>query len=144
MLLSHILPAMSISRNLWQQSGMMLISQVFQNSCQYQKNSKARKQYVNFKNISKQSKYLRACSQRNESRSESHPGSRSASWLGSWFELRAFTSIANAVPITNRICALRVIFCSYWADWPMRGVSAHFQNVHARIIFRKSFAFTCP
>ena len=28
-------------------------------------------------------------------------------WLGSWFELRAVTSIANAVPITNRICALR-------------------------------------
>ena len=49
----------------------------------------------------------RGCSQRNESRSESHFGSRSASWLGSWFELRAFTSIANAVSITNRICALQ-------------------------------------
>ena len=40
------------------------------------------------------------CSQRNESRS-------AASWLGSWFELRAFTCIANAFPITIRICALR-------------------------------------
>ena len=48
-----------------------------------------------------------ACSQRNESRSESRFGPRTASWLGSWFELRAFTCIANAVPITNRICALR-------------------------------------
>ena len=48
-----------------------------------------------------------ACSQRNKSRSKSRFGSRSASWLGLWFELRAFTSIANAVPITNRICALR-------------------------------------
>ena len=48
-----------------------------------------------------------ACSQRNKSRSESRFGSRSASWLGSWFELRAFTCIANAVPIMNRICALR-------------------------------------
>ena len=48
-----------------------------------------------------------ACSQRNKSRSESHFRSRSASWLGSWFQLCAFTSIANAFPITNRICALR-------------------------------------
>ena len=49
----------------------------------------------------------RACSQRNESRSENRFGSWSASWLGLWFELCAFTSTANAVPITNRICALR-------------------------------------
>ena len=38
-----------------------------------------------------------------------------------------------------------VIFCSYCAvraDWPMHGFSAHFQNAHARITFRKSFAFT--
>ena len=49
---------------------------------------------------------LWACSQRNESRSESRFGSWSASWLGSWFELHVFTCIANAVPITNRICAL--------------------------------------
>ena len=41
------------------------------------------------------------CSERNESRSESSFGSRSASWLSSWFDLRAFTSIAK------RICALR-------------------------------------
>ena len=32
---------------------------------------------------------------------------RFVSHVGSWFELRAFTCIANAVPITNRICALR-------------------------------------
>ena len=72
---------------------------------------------------------------------------RSASWLGWRFELCAFTSIANALPIMNRICALEVIFCSYCAvhaDWPMHGFSAHFQNAHARITFRKSFAFTCP
>ena len=40
-----------------------------------------------------------------------------------------------------------VIFCSYCAvraDWPMHGLSMHFQNAHARITFRKSFAFTCP
>ena len=40
-----------------------------------------------------------------------------------------------------------VIFCSYFAvraDWPMHGFIAHFQNAHARITFRKSFAFTCP
>ena len=39
-----------------------------------------------------------------------------------------------------------VIFCSHCAvraDWPMHGFSAHFQNAHARITFRKSFAFTC-
>ena len=49
----------------------------------------------------------RACSQRNESRSESGFESWSALWFGSWFELCAFTCIANAVPITNRICTLR-------------------------------------
>ena len=40
-----------------------------------------------------------------------------------------------------------VIFCSHCAvraDWLMHGFSAHFQNAHARITFRKSFAFTCP
>ena len=38
------------------------------------------------------------------------------------------------------------IFCSYCAvraDWPKHGFSAHFQNEHAWIMFRKSFAFTC-
>ena len=49
----------------------------------------------------------RLCSQRNESRSERRFGLRSAAWLGSWFELCAFTCIANAFPITIRICALR-------------------------------------
>ena len=37
-------------------------------------------------------------------------------WLGSWFELRSFTCIANAFPITIRICALRgdilLLLCS--------------------------------
>ena len=58
-------------------------------------------------------------------------------------------ALQTPVPITNRIC--EVIFCSYCAvcaDWPrtrpMHGFSAHFQNAHARITFRKSFAFTCP
>ena len=40
-----------------------------------------------------------------------------------------------------------VIFCSHCAvhaDIPMHGISTHFQNAHARITFRKSFAFTCP
>ena len=40
-----------------------------------------------------------------------------------------------------------VISCSYCpvrADWPMHGFSAHFQNVHARITFRKRFTLTCP
>ena len=46
-------------------------------------------------------------SQRSESHSESRLRSRSASWLGSWFKLCAFTSIATTIPITNRICALR-------------------------------------
>ena len=86
------------------------------------------------------------CSHENESRSERRFGPRFKTWLGSWFELRAFTCTANAFPITIRICALpRVIFCSYCAvraDWPMHGFRAHFQNAHARITFRKSFAFT--
>ena len=40
-----------------------------------------------------------------------------------------------------------VIFCSYCTvctEWPMHGFSAHFQNAHVQITFRKSFAFTCP
>ena len=58
-------------------------------------------------------------------------------------DLCALTSIATAVPITNRICALcEIIFCSYCADRPMHGFSAHFQNAHARITFRKNFAIT--
>ena len=64
------------------------------------------------------------CSHGLESRSERRFGTRSKTWLGSWFELRAFTWATNAFPITIRICALRVIFCSYTqsarADWPMR------------------------
>ena len=49
-------------------------------------------------------------------RSESHSESRFGSWSGSWFELCAFTSIATAVPITNRICALRgnILFLLCW------------------------------
>ena len=88
-----------------------------------------------------------ACSQRNESRSESRFGSRTASWLGSWFELRAFTSIANAFPITNKICVLRgnILFLLRSPGWLTHAwLQCAFQNAHARITFRKSFAFTCP
>ena len=49
--------------------------------------------------------------------------------------------VATAVPITNRICALRghILFLLRWLTlWPMHGFSAHFQNAHARIMFRKS------
>ena len=91
------------------------------------------------------------CSHGLESRSERRFGSRSKTWLGSWFELRAFTCIANAFPITIRICALRgnILFLlrsPRWLThaWLQYGFSAHFQNAHARITFRKSFAFTCP
>ena len=49
----------------------------------------------------------RLCLHENESRSKSCFGSRSKTWLGLGFELRAFTCIVNAFPITIRICALR-------------------------------------
>ena len=68
-----------------------------------------------------------------ESRSERRFGTWFKTWLGSWFELRAFTWATNAFPITIRNCALRVIFCSYYAvraRWLthalMHGFSAHF------------------
>ena len=68
---------------------------------------------------------------------------KAPSWLGSWFELCAFTSVATAIPITNRICALRdnILFLlrRLTHAWLQR---AQFQNAHARITFRKSFAFT--
>ena len=87
-----------------------------------------------------------ACSQRKESCSEIRFGSRSASWLGSWFELHAFTSIANAVPITNRICALRgnILFLlrsPRWLThaWPQRAFPKC-----ARTTRVPSFAFTFP
>ena len=54
--------------------------------------------------------------------------SQSALWLGLWFELCAFTSIETAIPITNRICALRGNFCSYCANWPTHGFSANHLN----------------
>ena len=65
------------------------------------------------------------CLHENESRSERRFGSRSKTWLGSWFELRAFTCIANAFPITIRILrTARYYFAptaqSARADWPMR------------------------
>ena len=90
------------------------------------------------------------CSHGLESRSERCFGSRPKTWLGSWFELRAFTCIANAFPITIRICALRgnILFLQNprWLThaWLQHGFSAHFQNAHAWITFRKSFAFICP
>ena len=84
-----------------------------------------------------------------ESRSERRFGTWFKTWLGSWFELHAFTWATNAFPITIRNCTLRVIFCSYYAvreRWLthaiMHGFSAHFSNAHARITFRNSFAFT--
>ena len=91
------------------------------------------------------------CSHENDSRSERRSGSRSKTWLGSWFELRTFTCIAKAFPITIRICALRgnILFLlrsPRWLThaWLQHGFSAHFQNTHSRITFGKSFAFTCP
>ena len=52
----------------------------------------------------------------------------------------AFTSIATTVPIMNRRSVhCEVIFCSYYANWPIYGCIVHFQNVHAWITFRKSF-----
>ena len=74
------------------------------------------------------------CSHGLESRSERHFGSRSKTWLGSWFELRAFTWIANAFPITIRIWALRdnnllLLRSPRWLThaWLQHGFSAHFQ-----------------
>ena len=91
------------------------------------------------------------CSHGLESRSERRFGSRSKTWLGSWFELRALTWATNAFPITIRICALQgnILFLmrsprGLTRAWLQHGFSAHFQNAHARITFRKSFAFTCP
>ena len=55
------------------------------------------------------------CSHGLESRSERRFGSRSKTWFGSWFELRAFTCIVNAFPIMIRICALRGNIFSYCA-----------------------------
>ena len=66
-----------------------------------------------------------------------------------WTTCVYITWATNAFPITIRNCALRVIFCSYYAVralWLthalMHGFSAHFLNAHARITFRNSFAFT--
>ena len=91
----------------------------------------------------------RVCLHGLESRPKRRFKTRSKTWLGSWFELRLFTWATNAFPITIRICALRVMFCSYYAvraRWLthalMHGFIAHFKNAHARITFRNSFAFT--
>ena len=84
------------------------------------------------------------CSHGLESRSERRFGSRSKTRLGSWFELRAFTCIVNAFPITIRICALRVIVCSYCvdsahADWPMRlcMASARIFKMHTHHVLKE-------
>ena len=68
-----------------------------------------------------------------------------------WTTCVHMTCIANAFPITIRICALRgnILFLlriPRWLThaWFQHGFSANFQNAHARITFRKSFAFTCP
>ena len=90
------------------------------------------------------------CSHGPESRSERHFGSQSETWLGSWFELRAFTCIANWTPSQSWSgpAHCKVIFCSYCvvhADWPMHGFSMASARIsktpHAQITFRKSFAF---
>ena len=93
----------------------------------------------------------RLCSHGLESRSEKHFGSRSKTRLGSWFELCAFTCIANAFPITIRICTLRgnILFLlrsPRWLThaWLQHGFSAHFQNAHTRFTVRNCFAFRCP
>ena len=64
-------------------------------------------------------------------------------------DLKYVRSQALQTPSQSRSGSVHceVIFCSYcavYADWSMHGFSAHFQNAHARITFRKSFAFTCP
>ena len=85
------------------------------------------------------------CSHENESCSKRRFVSRSKTWLGSWFELRAFTCIANAFPITIRICALRgnILLLLRSPRAPIDPCAyAWLQRAH--ITFRKSFAFTCP
>ena len=75
-----------------------------------------------------------ACSQSNESRSESRFGSWSASWLVSWFSLRTFASIATAIPIMNRTCALRgnILFLLHWLThaWLQRAFPKHTYTNH--------------
>ena len=102
-------------------------------------------------NVCMMQKWQRLCWHENESRSERCFGSRSKMWLGLWFELCAFTCIANAFPITIRICALRgnilrLLRSLRWLThaWLQHGFSVHFLNAHAQITFRKSFTFTCP
>ena len=82
------------------------------------------------------------CSHGLESRSERRFESRSQTWLGSWFELRAFTCIANACALRGNI--LFLLRSPRWLihSWFQHGFSAHFKNAHARITFRNSFAFT--
>ena len=80
------------------------------------------------------------CSHGLESRSERRFGTRSKTWLGSWFELHAFTWATNAFPITIRICVLRVIFCSYYAVRARWLTHALKQRTFQK--FQKSFAFT--
>ena len=88
--------------------------------------------------------WQRACRQRSTSLSESRLGSRSASWLGSWFELCGFTSIAIAVPITNRICALRgdSLFLLRWLTraWLHRAIPkcTHTNHVPKELCVHKS------
>ena len=60
-----------------------------------------------------------------ESRSERRFGTWFKTWLGSWFELRAFTWATNAFPITNQELRtasdiLLLLRQSARADWPMR------------------------
>ena len=82
----------------------------------------------------------RACSQMSKSRSESRFESHPASWLCSWLELHAFTSITTeCLSSWSRIGSAycEVISCSYCTDWPLHDFSMHFQNAHAWITLRK-------
>ena len=63
-------------------------------------------------------------------------------------DLNYVCSHASQMPSQSRTgsahCEVIFYSCAVRANWPMHGFSAHFQNAHARITFRKSFAFTCP
>ena len=84
-------------------------------------------------------------SHRLESRSERRFGSRSKTWLGSWFEIYMCVHM-HCKRLPNHDQDLRTARC-----WPMRFIymyawlqRAFFKCTCAQITFRKSFAFTCP
>ena len=96
----------------------------------------------------------RLCSHGLKSRSERRFRSRSKTWFGiviwtTWVHMHCKRLSPNhdqdmptASDILPLYCAGRVRWLTHTL---MRGFfSAHFQNEHPRITFRKSFAFTCP